>query len=89
MDTNPDYSALLETAEWKELREAIISRDRGKCRHCGKTTNLHVHHRQYHFNSRTNEFVKPWSYPSNLLVTLCSICHMNGHKEFNIPTFKI
>lgn len=89
MTQKPDYSELLEHPEWKALRTTIIARDGGKCRNCGSSTNLHVHHRQYQFDEQSNDFVKPWNYPTNLLVTLCSICHMNGHKKFEIPTFTI
>lgn len=61
--------------DWMTLRKAIIQRDGGKCRKCGKTEHLQVDH------------IRPvarggLTTPSNLW-TLCAFCHSKrpGHKQ--------
>ncbi len=87
MTTN--YNTLLKTTRWYEKRKTILSRDNNKCRSCGVTSGLHIHHRQYHINIKTGLFLRPWEYADRYLITLCSQCHEAGHKKFKIPTFNI
>jgi hypothetical protein len=50
------------------LREAVLRRDRFRCRVCGKGAPLLVHHRDRHNEKR-------------LLITLCISCHMRLHRH--------
>jgi hypothetical protein len=71
---------------YDEWRKAVKTRDKWRCRHCGRRTQLHAHH------------VRGWtSHPemrfdvSNGL-TLCRSCHQNEHARLraltssNVPT---
>jgi hypothetical protein len=49
------------------LREAVLKRDRFRCRVCGKGAQLLVHHRDGHNERR-------------LLITLCISCHVRLHR---------
>jgi hypothetical protein len=83
------YQELLKRPEWKQLRSRIIDRDSKRCRNCGATSGLEVHHKQYHKTQKTKTHVRPWDYSPKYLVTLCNGCHGQGHKEYTIPTFYI
>lgn len=85
-EDNNAYGSLLFRREWKEKREKILQRDGYKCRICGSTDNLQVHHKQYHFNKVTNRKCLPWEYDDKYLVTLCDSCHSRGHAKYEIPT---
>ncbi|MBB1286927.1 hypothetical protein HRH25_21270 [Flavisolibacter sp. BT320] len=83
------YGALLFRPEWKAKREEIIQRDSNCCVICKGNNGLQVHHRQYHFIVRQNQFKLPWDYPDSLLITLCESCHKRGHSKFKVPTINI
>jgi 5-methylcytosine-specific restriction endonuclease McrA len=83
------YFLLLQQPQWQTRRKAIIERDNNKCRCCGGTKGLQVHHRQYHFNQRTQSFINPWLYADQYLVTLCTDCHKAGHSKYTVPVFNI
>jgi 5-methylcytosine-specific restriction endonuclease McrA len=89
MSTTNTYGTLLKSPNWFRKREVILARDNHKCRNCGATDNLNVHHRQYHVSKKTGNFILPWNYLPKYLITLCEKCHLNGHSKFRIPTFKI
>jgi 5-methylcytosine-specific restriction endonuclease McrA len=80
------YGATLFDPRWKAKRKEIIVRDLNQCVICKSSNTLQVHHRQYHFLRRLNEFKNPWEYDNNLLITLCETCHNRGHKMFKVPT---
>lgn len=67
------YSEQLKDPRWLWIRLAVIQRDRGCCRICGRTINLQVHHLQYESG------LMAWEYPFEYLVTLCSRCHATEH----------
>lgn len=47
-----------------------MERDNFTCQHCGsKEKELQVHHKAY------KKGLKPWEYPDDMLITLCSDCH--------------
>jgi 5-methylcytosine-specific restriction endonuclease McrA len=83
------YGALLFKPEWRSKRKEILFRDNHSCVICKSNSNLQVHHRQYHFTIKENQFKLPWQYPENLLVTLCESCHNKGHQKFKVPTIYI
>lgn len=84
---NLDYNTLLKMPQWQNRRKKILERDRKKCRNCGATTSLNVHHRQYHIMEATGAWKDPWAYEDKYLVTLCCNCHKAGHEIFSIPVF--
>jgi 5-methylcytosine-specific restriction endonuclease McrA len=53
------------TRAWRQLRAQIIARDGGRCRGCGTTERLEIHHRDGDWRNDD---------PANL-VTLCVDCH--------------
>ena len=84
-----NYEELLRTPQWKIKREKILRRDNYKCRCCGSSLYLQVHHRQYHSCRSTGEKKAPWVYEDRYLVTLCSSCHKRGHQTYQIPNFSL
>lgn len=84
-----EYDLLLKMPQWFEKRKIILARDNNKCRCCGVTTGLQVHHRQYHVNKRTGHKQLPWKYEDKYLITLCDKCHSVGHEKYKIPSFII
>lgn len=84
-----EYGRKLNDVRWKAKCIQIKNRDKGRCKNCGSTKFLNVHHRQYHFVLALNQFKNPWDYPEDVFVTLCNDCHMTGHKQYKIPTIKI
>jgi hypothetical protein len=83
------YGALLFDSRWKEKREEILKRDANQCVLCKSNLNVQVHHRQYHFIIRDNQFKPPWDYEDHLLITLCESCHKRGHNKYKVPTITI
>ena len=75
--------------EWKAKREEILQRDSNSCVICKRNNELQVHHRQYHFIIRENQFKPPWDYHESLLITLCESCHKRGHNKYKVPTINI
>lgn len=78
------YKQHLFNKKWKEKRNEILIRDQHKCRICGSTDNLTVHHTQYHITPDGKKYL-PWMYDNKYLITLCEKCHAKGHRLFNIP----
>lgn len=63
---------------WRVKSDLIRRRDNNRCLLCGRTIDdaqLQVHHLTY------IEGCKPWEYPNECLITLCSNCHakLHGH----------
>jgi len=69
------------TFEWQLRRLLMMMRDDFKCVKCGGNNILHVHHKVY------DNKLKYWEYPDDCLVTLCSSCHDNEHKDTPIIDF--
>jgi len=84
-----EYNYLLQTSQWYQKRSFILQRDGNKCRNCGDSDSLIVHHRQYHIKNMTGKFISPWEYENRHLITLCEKCHHLGHLIYKIPTFII
>jgi 5-methylcytosine-specific restriction endonuclease McrA len=84
---NTLYKEQLSLPQWRTKRSEILKRDFYKCRACGNTSSLHVHHRQYHTEKKTGNYFPPWKYDNNYLITLCEKCHRVGHEFYKVPTF--
>jgi 5-methylcytosine-specific restriction endonuclease McrA len=82
-----DYEVLLQDQQWKLKRKQILIRDNHRCKRCGSDNSLQVHHRQYQRTTLTGEYLKPWDYDAQNLVTLCTHCHKTGHQNFKVPVF--
>jgi hypothetical protein len=80
------YRGLLFDKRWRRKRAEVIARDRYRCRICGSTDQLQVHHRQYHFLKDLQKYKAPWDYAMRLMVTLCEKCHSRGHSCYKVPT---
>lgn len=65
------YVAYLRTAHWKALRAQVLMRDHYRCRFCGATSGLEVHHLTY--ERLGHEALTD-------LVTACHSCHHRIHR---------
>lgn len=64
------YNLYMASAEWKNKRKHILSRDNYKCTKCGSSNSLHIHHLTYaHFTKELD----------HELITLCHECHQKVH----------
>ena len=61
----------LEAEAYDHLRRQVLERDGWRCQHCGRATNLEVHH--IHARSRLGDD------KSENLITLCTDCHRAAH----------
>lgn len=66
------YREYLNSKAWRDKRKIVLARDGMKCRDCGCTDGLQVHHMWY---SRTREEEVP-----SQLITLCRSCHEKRHR---------
>jgi len=83
------YRDMLRHDSWRKKRQEILERDGHRCRNCGRTDQLQVHHRHYLRVRFTGHKVAPWCYPGKSLITLCESCHKVGHALYVIPTYTI
>lgn len=70
------YTNLLKDPRWQKKRLEIMSRDQFKCTKCEDETEMLVVHHKYYDKARM-----PWEYPDKSLLTLCSSCHSQYHKD--------
>ena len=63
------YAEKLLDLRWLQKRQEVILFDGGRCRDCGDSDRLQVHH-CFYLRGR-----EPWDYPDGLLMTLCDLCH--------------
>lgn len=66
-------------AKWEKMREYILIRDRYKCRRCGDTGVLEVHHKIHLTPENIND--ANITLNENNLITLCRDCHFAVHEE--------
>jgi hypothetical protein len=69
-----EYKKLLLDPRWKEKRLKILERDGNRCTQCGTTYRLQAHHLIY-------EDTDPWESRDEDLITLCTYCHNEWHKN--------
>lgn len=79
--TKLEYNNYLTFPQWKRKRKLILIRDGFKCRKCGCTTDLQVHHKWY------IQGALPWEVPNYFLITLCRECHESEHEGRPISSF--
>ena len=74
---NPNYNAdsvARDTWNWKHQRGLALERDGFRCRCCGSTKHLHVHH-----------MGDPDNHELDNLETLCAPCHRKAHPLPHAP----
>lgn len=62
------YEAYLNSSDWRLKRGKVIKRDK-RCRICGDTERLEVHHPPYTYDDLGEEEISD-------LITLCHACHV-------------
>jgi len=67
-----DYRSFLKSDYWKKVRQIVISRDKRCCIKCGRSDNLHVHHKTYEHHLIEHLYLGD-------LITLCKGCHQTEH----------
>lgn len=73
------YPQFLRSDYWQKVRKLVLERDGYKCKRCGSTENLRVHHKTYkHHNSELKHLED--------LVTVCDFCHnvIHGKIDFHV-----
>jgi len=73
MDVAVEGSSAFGSWWWTIVRDAVLDRDGHRCRVCGDTDDLHVHHILPRHCGGADS-------PVNL-VTLCADCHMVAHRN--------
>ena len=74
----PEYESYLKSDEWRDKKNRRMKIDGYKCRACGSTHNLQVHHLNYY--SVGHEDV--WKD----IATICDDCHVLIHNFMSRPT---
>ena len=69
-----DYQEYIQSEKWKFKRDLVLLFWQHRCSMCGRSVNLHVHHRTY--KRLGNEQL-------NDLVVLCDRCHEIHHETLN------
>lgn len=80
------YTEKLSDLRWKRKREKILERDNYTCQYCGSHNNLQVHHK-YYMKYPNGNYVDPWDYPDDKLITLCESCHNKWHRRYKVKTY--
>lgn len=68
---------------WKHKRAEILARDNNKCKICGNSDTLQVHH-IYSLDTHPDMRLE-----NNNLITLCDHCHHNAHNFIYSPAYLI
>jgi len=80
---NTWYKTYLKSNHWKKTRAEVLTNNRRKCRICGSTNNLNLHHKKYRKFNRSVLYKETKSD----LRTLCNKCHNLWHKYQNDTVF--
>ena len=71
---NSEYEKYLSHPKWQKYREKILAKHKYKCDVYGcKQNDLEVHHKKYEKDR------KPWEYPEDNFMVLCSVHHQQAH----------
>ena len=73
------YREQLRDVRWQKLRLEALAAAGWKCRDCGGSDFLNVHHRRYVAGRA------PWEYPLDDLKVLCEGCHRKIHGLVSVP----
>lgn len=72
--TIPDYRAYLGSEEWQQLKNELRKLKKyQKCRACGKTRAIQLHHKTYRWVHTIKEHLG--------IVALCGRCHKRTHEH--------
>lgn len=74
------YVLRLQSTEWQEVCRRVRLRDGHRCRICGKTYTLEVHHLSYR-DAQGRSIVGREAEHLDKLVTLCAGCHEQQHRK--------
>ena len=66
------YAKFLLTPYWQQVRAAVYERDGHRCRRCGASSGLHVHHKTYAHRGDELRHLGD-------LVVYCAQCHALEH----------
>lgn len=73
------YLRKLNTAYWQDVARRVRMRDHHRCRICGTSVNLEVHHLTYYVNGES--IVGREADHLDKLITLCGTCHAAQHRQ--------
>jgi 5-methylcytosine-specific restriction endonuclease McrA len=75
-DIRPKVERLrLDPITYENLRQQVLRRDGWRCQACGAMSNLEVHHREFRNHCGDDSELN--------LITLCTACHAQTHREGN------
>ena len=66
------YKKHITSPYWKAVRTLALIRNKRKCKRCGATRLLHVHHLTYKHMGKEHLYMED-------LITLCKSCHDKEH----------
>lgn len=89
MEKIVNYHSYLQSDHWKKTRARTILLQGSKCRVCGSSKNINIHHRRYKYNGKSilgREI-------NQTLLPLCQDCHnlwhkLHGLKRIPFPTLR-
>jgi 5-methylcytosine-specific restriction endonuclease McrA len=75
-DIRPKVEHLrLDPIAYENLRQQVLRRDGWHCQACGAMSHLEVHHREFRSHCGDDSELN--------LITLCTACHAQTHRESN------
>lgn len=77
---SPTYEELLKDERWLKRRKEIMDKKGYVCSMCNSKIGLVVHH-LYYQKTKGGNWKKPWDYPDDALIVLCSKCHKEIHNK--------
>lgn len=83
---NTAYEMLLNTYEWKQCRQKVLSTKGRVCEWCGSHRRLQVHHK-YYLKYPDGSHVRPWEYNIDAFLVLCRNCHEKAHQKYTIKSY--
>lgn len=75
-----NYRRKLHSSYWEDVARRVRMRDRHRCRQCGSTVNLEVHHLTYRDSAGRSIVGREAEYMDKL-ITLCAECHQRIHNK--------
>ena len=75
-----NYRLQLRSPYWENVARQVRNRDGHRCRKCGGTVNLEVHHTPY-YDEKGRSIVGREADYLDKLITLCAECHKQEHRK--------